>query len=139
MVAHPAASRRARSGEPGAFFLVTGALALVVAAIVVALPRPTADPAARGDGGRRPAASRPATSPPASTSQALPDDELADLARSINAMADELETRAGHERAFLLSVSHDLRTPLTSIRGYAEAIADGTVDAPPRPRPRRAT
>ena len=40
----------------------------------------------------------------------------------------ELDASRGHERAFLLSVSHDLRTPLTSIRGYAEAIADGTVD-----------
>ena len=59
-----------------------------------------------------------------------PDDELASLARSINAMADELETARGHERAFLLSVSHDLRTPLTSIKGYAEALADGTVDEP---------
>ena len=43
-------------------------------------------------------------------------------------MANELETARGHERAFLLSVSHDLRTPLTSIRGYAEALADGTLD-----------
>jgi two-component system sensor histidine kinase BaeS len=42
-------------------------------------------------------------------------------------MAGDLEDARGHERAFLLSVSHDLRTPLTSIRGYAEAIADGTV------------
>jgi two-component system, OmpR family, sensor kinase len=35
----------------------------------------------------------------------------------------------GLERDFLLSVSHDLRTPLTSIGGYAEAIADGTVES----------
>ena len=54
------------------------------------------------------------------------DDELADLARSINSMAATLERSKGLEQQFLLSVSHDLRTPLTSIRGYAEAIADGT-------------
>lgn len=57
-----------------------------------------------------------------------PDDELADLAAALNAMTAQLEHARGLERAFLLSVSHDLRTPLTSIRGYAEAIADGTVE-----------
>ena len=59
-----------------------------------------------------------------------PDDELQSLARSLDAMAAELESARGHERAFLLSVSHDLRTPLTSIRGYADAIRDGLVDDP---------
>jgi two-component system OmpR family sensor kinase len=57
-------------------------------------------------------------------------DEMADLARSINTMAENLERSKGLERQFLLSVSHDLRTPLTSIRGYAEAIADGTARDP---------
>src|SRR5207245_3248812 len=41
-----------------------------------------------------------------------------------NAMAVALERSRGLERQFLLSVSHDLRTPLTSIRGYAEALAE---------------
>jgi len=58
------------------------------------------------------------------------DDELGSLADAINTMAEELDASRGHERAFLLSVSHDLRTPLTSIRGYAEAMLDGTVDDP---------
>ncbi len=56
------------------------------------------------------------------------DDELASLANAINTMAERLDSSRGHERAFLLSVSHDLRTPLTSIRGYAEAMLDGTID-----------
>jgi two-component system sensor histidine kinase BaeS len=56
-----------------------------------------------------------------------PDDELAGLANTLNQMAAQLEHAQGSERAFVLSVSHDLRTPLTSIRGYAEAMIDGTV------------
>ena len=56
--------------------------------------------------------------------------EVADLTRSINDMAVALEASRGLERQFLLSVSHDLRTPLTSIRGYAEAISDGTASDP---------
>jgi two-component system OmpR family sensor kinase len=55
------------------------------------------------------------------------DDELAVLARSINQMAEALQRSRVLEQQFLLSVSHDLRTPLTSIRGYAEALGDGTL------------
>ncbi|MDQ4097257.1 MAG: HAMP domain-containing histidine kinase, partial [Actinomycetota bacterium] len=57
-------------------------------------------------------------------------EELAGLAESINTMAASLERSRGLERQFLLSVSHDLRTPLTSIRGYAEALADGRAPDP---------
>jgi len=56
--------------------------------------------------------------------------ELATLSSSLNQMAAHLEDLRDLDRQFLLSVSHDLRTPLTSIRGYAEAIAEGvTPDA----------
>jgi two-component system sensor histidine kinase BaeS len=56
------------------------------------------------------------------------DPEVTSLAASINAMAENLDRLRGLERQFLLSVSHDLRTPLTSIRGFAEAISDGATD-----------
>ena len=55
--------------------------------------------------------------------------ELASLAESFNHMADELEHARDAERAFLLSVSHELKTPLTAVIGYAEGLADGTIDA----------
>jgi two-component system sensor histidine kinase BaeS len=54
--------------------------------------------------------------------------ELASLADSFNHMADELARAREAERAFLLSVSHELKTPLTSIRGYAEALQEDVVD-----------
>jgi signal transduction histidine kinase len=54
--------------------------------------------------------------------------ELEALGSALDRMAAELERARGLERAFLMSVSHDLRTPLTSIRGYAEALAEGTAE-----------
>ena len=54
--------------------------------------------------------------------------ESSSLARSINEMAQSLEDARSRERQLLLAVSHDLRTPLTSIRGFAEAITDGAVE-----------
>jgi two-component system, OmpR family, sensor kinase len=68
------------------------------------------------------------------------DADLAALGVTLNTMAAQLEDSRGSQRAFLLSISHDLRTPLTSIRGYAEALADGTLDdADPDGRKRAAT
>jgi two-component system OmpR family sensor kinase len=55
------------------------------------------------------------------------DDELAQLGRAFNAMAAQLSDAHASQRAFLLSVSHELKTPLTAIRGYAEALEEGAV------------
>ena len=55
--------------------------------------------------------------------------ELATLAVSFNVLADQLRRAQEAERNFLLSVSHELKTPLTAIRGYAEAVEDGAIDA----------
>jgi len=54
--------------------------------------------------------------------------EFTSLAGSINHMAQSLEDSRARERHLLLAVSHDLRTPLTSIRGFAEAIQDGAIE-----------
>lgn len=54
-------------------------------------------------------------------------DELAQLGRSFNAMSIDLERARESQRRFLESVSHELKTPLTSVRGYAEALEEGAV------------
>ena len=53
--------------------------------------------------------------------------ELADLAASFNTLATQLARAQGAERSFLLSVSHELKTPLTAIRGYSEALDEGVL------------
>ena len=57
------------------------------------------------------------------------DDELADMGVAFNEMAEQLEAARRREREFLVSVGHDLRTPLTTIAGYAEAMHEGRVPA----------
>src|SRR4029079_3740397 len=54
--------------------------------------------------------------------------ELATLATAFNDLASQLARAREAERNFLLSVSHELKTPLTAIRGYAEALQDGAID-----------
>ena len=56
-------------------------------------------------------------------------DELAQLAAAFNEMSSELRRARDAERTFLESVSHELKTPLTSIRGYAEAVQENAVPA----------
>lgn len=55
----------------------------------------------------------------------LGDPELDDVATAFNEMARDLEQSREREREFILGVGHDLRTPLTTIRGYAEALEMG--------------
>jgi two-component system, OmpR family, sensor kinase len=55
--------------------------------------------------------------------------ELAALAEAFNQMTEQLASAREAERDFLLSVSHELKTPLTAIRGYAEGLADGTFES----------
>ena len=55
-------------------------------------------------------------------------DELGDLAQDFNHMAEEVQRAAQMQRDLLANVSHDLRTPLTLIKGYAETVRDLTGD-----------
>lgn len=54
-------------------------------------------------------------------------DEIGQLAKSLNNMADSLHQQEVSRRIFIENVSHDLRSPLTSIRGFIAAILDGTI------------
>lgn len=54
-------------------------------------------------------------------------DEFHDLASAINYMASEITSLDDYQKKFVANISHDFRSPLTSIKGYAEAIQDGTI------------
>lgn len=79
-------------------------------------------------GGLAAATRRLAAGEPDVTVPAAGTDELSELGHSFNQMATELATAREAQQRFLESVSHELKTPLTSIRGYAEALSDGAVD-----------
>ena len=52
-------------------------------------------------------------------------DEVGELAESIDKMADSIREYDNNQKIFLQNASHELRTPLMSIRGYVEGIKDG--------------
>ncbi len=58
-------------------------------------------------------------------------DELADLGASFNLMASSLEEVERRRLALIGDVAHELRTPLSTIEGYAEGLLDGVVEATP--------
>lgn len=58
-------------------------------------------------------------------------DEVRALASSYNTMVDQVQSTQESQRDFVANVSHELKTPLTSIQGFSGAILDGTVSEEP--------
>jgi len=56
-------------------------------------------------------------------------DEVAELARAMNNMAQSLEALDNMRTSFMANVSHDLRTPMTTISGFIDGILDGVIPA----------
>ncbi|WP_461811722.1 sensor histidine kinase [Faecalimonas sp.] len=54
-------------------------------------------------------------------------DEIGYLSASLNYMSSQLKDMNNYQKKFIANVSHDFRSPLTSIKGYVNAIADGTI------------
>jgi signal transduction histidine kinase len=114
-------------GPSWGYFIVAGGAALLIAALVAwQMSRRMARPLVEA----MEATGRIASGELASRVPLRRGDypEFASLAGSINHMAQSLEDGRARERQLLLAVSHDLRTPLTSIRGFAEAIHDEAIE-----------
>jgi len=56
--------------------------------------------------------------------------EVQDLTRAFNSMVTRVDAAQKSQRDFVANVSHELKTPLTSIQGFAQAILDNTADTP---------
>ncbi len=56
--------------------------------------------------------------------------EVRELTRAFNAMIDRVHSSQTSQHNFVANVSHELKTPLTSVQGFAQAILDGTASTP---------
>ncbi len=125
VVAVPETSRRDVFGDLFGRLVLSGAVGLGAAALLIALLwlslyRPLAKV---GRGVRAVAAG--------DYRQRIPvqgPSEVRALARDVNTMADSVEASQSTLREFLANVSHELKTPLTSIRGFSQALVDGTLE-----------
>ncbi len=121
----PASSQAADWGPFVIGLLLAGLVAAALAALVaLGLARAVARPIARVSEGSRALAAgeHPAPLPVGGPR------EVATLATSFNELSGELARAQDAERSFLLTISHELKTPLTAIRGHAEALEDGVLD-----------
>ena len=127
IVAVPETSRRDVFGDLFGRLVLSGAVGMGAAVLVIALLwlslyRPLAKvgrgvrAVAAGDYRQRVAVQGPS--------------EVKALARDLNSMADSVRSSQSTLREFLANVSHELKTPLTSIRGFSQALVDGTLETP---------
>ena len=58
----------------------------------------------------------------------MSDDEIGELSMSFNMMTNNLAQLEGMRRSFVANVSHELKTPMTTIGGFIDGILDGTID-----------
>ncbi len=56
--------------------------------------------------------------------------EVQSLGNAFNAMSQQVQASRQSQRDFVANVSHDLKTPITAIQGFAQALLDGTADTP---------
>jgi signal transduction histidine kinase len=125
--------------QPGQFFgeffvrplVIAGLMAFVLAIILaLAITRSVADPLRKMAGAAEAIAL-------GDYDQQLPlqgPDEVRRVATSFNTMAAEVEAARQTQRDFVANVSHDLKTPITSIGGWSQALLDGTASTPAEQR-----